>query len=148
MAHHLNDTQKQEILQKAQVICIIGLSPDSSKSSYGVAEFLLSQGKQIVPIYPRGGNILGCRAYISIKEAWEALMAQGRHCDIINIFRKSEALGEVLSEISCLQGIAQEQPCIWVQLGLQNAQAYQIATSCGLMYEEDSCIAIEYQRLC
>lgn len=150
MAIHLPDNQKQEILQNAKVIVIVGLSPDASKASYQVASFLLEKGYEIVPIYPKGGYILGKQAYISLKEAFIAMAAKGLQCDIINVFRKSEALLEVVNSICALDGLSsfdKNKLCVWVQLGLQNKEAAQIAKNNGLAYEEDSCIKLEYQRI-
>ena len=55
----INDTQKAQILAQSKVIVIIGLSPDPTKPSHRVAAYLQEQGYSIIPIYPKGGEILG-----------------------------------------------------------------------------------------
>ncbi len=197
-AAHLSDEKKREILQNAKTIMIVGLSPDTSKPSYHVASFLLGKGYDIIPIYPKGGEILGKKAYTSLKEAHIEMAKRGLQCDIIDIFRKSEALPLVVSEICEIWGLESSikdscvkqseiargldssdchikhseisnteskkdfsptaqndkiletfntKPCIWVQLGLQNTEAAKIAKQHGLLYEEDSCIKLEYMRI-
>ncbi|WP_295737914.1 CoA-binding protein [uncultured Helicobacter sp.] len=146
----LSDTQKKEILQKAKVIVIIGLSPDSNKPSYQVGEFLLKKGYDIVPIYPKGGEILGKQAYPTLQKAFEALAQKGVKCDIINVFRKSEALGEIMREILSLQNLGSfdlNHLCVWVQLGLHNTESANLAKEHHIAYEEDSCIKLEYLRV-
>lgn len=141
----LNDTQKVQILAQSKTIIIIGLSPDPTKPSHKVAAYLQAQGYTIIPIYPKGGEILGQKAFSTLQECIRALYAQGIHIDIINIFRKSQALPQIAQDIIDL-GIKPQ--CVWVQLGLHNAQAKDMLTRAGIAYEENSCIKLEHQRLC
>ncbi len=99
---HLSDEIKREILQNAKTIMIVGLSPDTSKPSYHVASFLLEKGYDIIPIYPKGGEILGKKAFTSLKEAFIDISKKGVKCDIIDIFRKSEALPLVIRYFTTL----------------------------------------------
>lgn len=146
----LDDRQKREILTSAKTIAIVGLSPDTSKASYEVASFLQHKGYDILPIYPRGGVILGKRAYISLESALQHLAEQGRVCDIINVFRKSEALEEVMREIIALRNLSScdlTHLCVWIQLGLHHTESARLAKEHGIAYEEDSCIQLEYLRV-
>lgn len=148
----MNDFEKTQILQTAKNIAILGLSPDESKESNIVARYLIAQGYNVIPIYPRlpsSGEILGCRAYVRLQEAFsdEALRdscGQSGTIDIINIFRKSEALEAVANEIIALK---HKPKCVWVQLGLRNDSAKAILQNAGILYEEDSCIKLEHKRL-
>lgn len=146
----LTDEEKRSLLQEARVIAIVGLSPDTSKASYEVASFLQQKGYEIVPIYPRGGEILGRQAYTSLESAMQDLAKQGKACDIIDVFRKSEALGEVMREVIALRDISScdlARICVWIQLGLHSVESASLAKAHHIAYEEDSCIALEYVRL-
>ncbi|MGX2984425.1 CoA-binding protein [Helicobacter sp. 23-1048] len=148
----MNDMQKTHILQTAKNIAILGLSPDDGKASNIVARYLIAQGYNVIPIYPRlpeGGEILGRRAYASLQEAFsdESLRdscGQSGTIDILNVFRKSEALEAVASEILALKNAPK---CVWVQLDLHNAKAKEKLQNAGIAYEEDSCIKLEHARL-
>ena len=148
----MNDMQKTYILQTAKNIAMLGLSPDESKASNIVARYLIAQGYNVIPIYPRlpeSGEILGCRAYVSLQEAFSDLAlrdscGQGGTIDILNVFRKSEALESVASEILALK---HKPKCVWVQLDLHNAKAKEKLQNAGIVYEEDSCIKLEHRRL-
>lgn len=141
----LNDTQKAQILAQSKVIVIIGLSPDLTKPSHRVAAYLQEQGYSIIPIYPKGGEILGQEAFPTLQKCALSLHAQNIDIDIINIFRKSEALPQIAQEILELK---LKPKCVWVQLGLHNTVANAMLTQAGIAYEEDSCIKLEHQRLC
>lgn len=148
----MNDIEKKQILENAKNIAILGLSPDESKASNIVARYLIAQGYNVIPIYPRlpsGGEILGCRAYASLQEAFSDLAlekscGQGGTIDILNVFRKSEALEAVANEIIALKN---PPKCVWVQLDLYNEKAKEILQNAGIVYEEDSCIKLEHRRL-
>ena len=139
----MQDLTKIEVLKRAKNIAILGLSPDESKASNAVAKYLLAQGYNIIPIYPKippNGEILGKKAFSNLQEAFR----QNAKIDILNIFRKSEALEEIAQEIIALEN---KPKCVWVQLGLSNERAKEILTSSKIIYEENSCIKIEHKRL-
>lgn len=153
MPCHLDDETKKRLLEQSKTIAIIGLSTDPDKPSHRVARYLQEQGYTIIPIHPKASEILGCRAFASLQECALALHEQGRAIDIIDVFRKSDALPQVAQEILALQNLPATQPfvqlpaCVWVQLGLESQQAGELLTRAGIAYEEDSCIKLEHQRL-
>ncbi|WP_297811723.1 CoA-binding protein [uncultured Helicobacter sp.] len=140
----MQDSKLRTILKESKVIAVLGLSPEQTKPSHKVARFLQEKGYKILPIYPKGGEILGECAYTSIKEVFEAQNKVGLQIDILNVFRKSEALLEVAREVLEL---ANPPKCVWVQLGLQNAQARKMLENTKIMYVENLCIKLEYERL-
>lgn len=142
----MQDFEKKQLLQKAKNVAILGLSLDESKASNVVARYLIAQGFNVIPIYPRAnGEILGRKAYASLQEAFsdEALSECGE-IDILNVFRKSEALQAVANEVLRLKN---KPKCVWVQLGLFNENAKAICENAGILYEENSCIKLEFERL-
>lgn len=136
----MQDSKLREILQESKTIAVLGLSPDSSKPSFKVAQFLQNKGYKILPIYPKGGTILGVNAYTSLQEAFEA----EEKIDILNVFRKSEALFGIAQEVLMLKNPPQ---CVWVQLGLHCASAKEALENAGITYVENLCIKLEYERL-
>ena len=136
----MQDSKLREILQESKTIAVLGLSPDSSKPSCKVAQFLQNIGYKILPIYPKGGTILGVNAYTSLQEAFEA----EEKIDILNVFRKSEALFGIAQEVLMLKNPPQ---CVWVQLGLHCASAKEALENAGIAYVENLCIKLEYERL-
>lgn len=140
----LQDSKLQAILKQSKVIAVLGLSPETNKPSHRVAQFLQDKGYKILPIYPKGGEILGEKAYSSLQEAFEAQRQAGASIDILNVFRKSEALPQVAREVLELKNPPQ---CVWVQLGLENTQAKEMLKNAKILYVENLCIKLEYERL-
>ena len=130
----------QKILENSQKIAILGLSSDPTKASNVVAKYLKEKGYIIIPIHPKGGEILGIKAYTSMQEAFR----YETNIDILNIFRKSEILLEVAQEILTLPYFPK---CVWVQLGLSNKEAKDLLETNKIIYFENACIKIEHQRI-
>lgn len=140
------DSALRDLLQDAPTIVVVGLSPQPDRPSHEVAEYLQQHGLRTIPVNPvvaaAGGRILGERVYASVTEAAAALRAEGLEVDIVDCFRKSEAIGPIADE-----AIAVGARCLWMQLGVHNAEAAAKAERAGLVVVQDACIKIEHRRL-
>jgi hypothetical protein len=125
-----------DILTESKTIAVVGLSPDSSKTSHYVAKHMQEAGYKIYPIYPKGDEILGEKVYRSLSEIEDDI-------DIVNVFRKSEALGEVVDEVIKKGNVK----TIWAQLGVINNDAICRAKEAGFKAVQNRCIKIEYNNL-
>ena len=52
----------------ASTIAIVGLSSNSMRPSYGVAEYLINAGFEVIPVNPREQEVLGLHCYASLAE--------------------------------------------------------------------------------
>lgn len=134
-----NPTEQQikQILQESKVIAVVGLSPKPDRTSYQVAQALQDRGYRILPVNPvaAGSVILGERCLGSLGEAGESI-------DIVNVFRRSELTVPVAEEAAKVRART-----IWLQLGIYNEQAAQIAERAGLRVIMDRCIKVDAARL-
>ena len=126
-----NDEIK-DILKNSKTIAVVGLSKDPNKTSYSVALYLKQSGYKIIPVNPSGGEILGEKVYTNLKDIPEKI-------DIVNVFRKPEAIAEVIDE-----AIEVKPDIIWLQLGLCNNEAAQKAREKGIKVVMNKCIKIEH----
>ncbi|WP_229932970.1 CoA-binding protein [Campylobacter majalis] len=124
-----------EILKNIQKIAIVGLSPDESKASNMVAKYLLHNGYDIYPVYPKYDEILGCKSYKNLSDIKDKI-------DICVMFRKGEYANDLIHEV-----IKCAIPTLWLQLGITNQNAKQIAADNAINFIQDKCIKIELQRL-
>lgn len=129
----------KELLNSVKCVGIVGLSPDSTKDSNMVARFLLESNFKIVPIYPKGDEILGQKVFKTIKEALES-----NDIDTLVVFRKSEVINEVADEILSSNKLPK---LVWLQLGIQNEQARKTLESKGIKVVENKCIKIELNKI-
>jgi predicted CoA-binding protein len=148
MIHTANatDSALRDLLQSSPTIVVVGLSPQPDRPSHEVAAYLQQQNLRIIPVNPvvaaAGDQILGERVYASITEAAAGLAAEGLEVDIVDCFRKSEAMGPIAEE-----AVHVGARCLWLQLGVVNAEAAAVAEKAGLMVVQDACIKIEHRRL-
>jgi uncharacterized protein len=131
----MNDTQIAELLRNAKTIAIVGLSNNRMRPSFGVSRFLQRQGYRIIPVNPNQTEVLGERAYASVRDVPDDL-------DIIDIFRRSEKVPEVVDD-----AVQKGTRCIWMQEGIVNDPAARKAESAGIPVVMNRCILKEMARL-
>jgi predicted CoA-binding protein len=133
-----------QILNDSKNIAVVGLSDKPDRASHGVAQYLQEHGYRIVPVNPSyaGQQILGETVYASLQEAADALAANGRGIDIVDCFRKSEDIPPLARD-----AIAIRAGCLWMQLGIENQPAADLARAAGLDVVMDHCIKIEHRVL-
>ena len=133
-----------QILNESKTIAIVGLSNKPDRASYGVAEYLQGHGYQIIPVNPSyaGQTILGERVCATLQEAADTLATSGRRIDIVDCFRKSEDSPPIARE-----AIAVRAGCLWMQLGIENQAAADLARAAGLDVVVNHCIKIEHRSL-
>lgn len=120
------------ILQNAGNIAVVGLSDKSDRTSYMVAQALQNNGYRIIPVNPAAsGEILGEKVYAALKDIPEPV-------DIVNVFRRSEYTPEVARE-----AVEIGANVLWLQLGIESDEAYEIASQGGLTVIMDRCIKVE-----
>ena len=126
----------EEILRSAKTIAVVGASPDPGRPSYGVTAYLQRAGYRVIPVNPRaGGNVLGQRCLASLAELEEPV-------DLVDVFRRSEACGEVAREAAAIGAGA-----LWLQLGVVSVEARGVAEEAGMDYVEDACTAVVHRHL-
>jgi uncharacterized protein len=131
----MNDTQVTELLREAKTIAVVGLSSNRMRASFGVARFLQRQGYRIIPVNPNETEILGERAYACLRDVPDDV-------DIVNIFRRSEKVPDVIDD-----ALQKGTRCIWMQEGVINDTAAQRAESAGIPVVMNRCILKELARL-
>jgi len=134
-----DDTAIADILRTTRTIALVGWSPNPARASHGVARFLAARGYRIIPVNPgqAGQVVLGETVRASLAEISDPV-------DMVDIFRRSEAVLPVVQEaLAALPGLK----TVWMQLGVENADAAALAEARGLQVVQNRCPAIEIPRL-
>ena len=118
-----------QILEESKTIAVVGLSSKPDRPSHEVAEYLQRQGYRIVPVNPAyaGDDILGETVYANLQDAADALAPLGQRIDVVDCFRKSEDIPPLARD-----AIAIRASCLWMQLGVENQAAADLARAAGL----------------
>jgi len=133
-----------QILQESKTIAVVGLSNKPDRASHEVAEYLQQQGYRIVPVNPSyaGQQILGETVHATLQDAADALAPHGQRIDIVDCFRKAEDIPPLARD-----AIAIRAGCLWMQLGIENQSAADLARAAGLEAVMDHCLKIEHKAL-
>ena len=123
-----------EILKNYRTIAVVGISENSYRASNGVSMYMMKKGYGIIPVNPNYDQVLGLKCFNSLSEI-------NGDVDIVNIFRRSDKVLPVVEEAIKINARA-----IWMQLGVINDQAAQLALDAGLKVVMDLCIKIEHAR--
>ena len=130
-----NPDRITELLNTAKTIAVVGLTDSPLRPSYGVSHYMRSQGYRIIPVNPNIEEWEGERAYASLLDVPEKI-------DIVNIFRRPDAVPAVVE-----QAIQIKAPAIWMQEGVVHGQAAAAARRAGIFVVMDLCILKEHRRL-
>lgn len=124
-----------EILKRYKQIAVVGLSPDPSRPSFGVTQYMISAGYEIVGVRPKEKTLLGRPCYPSLSEVPKPI-------EIVNVFRANEFIPEIVDEAIKIGAKA-----LWLQLGVFHVEAEKKAKEAGLLVVSDACILVEHRRL-
>ncbi|EBF5203273.1 TPA: CoA-binding protein [Listeria monocytogenes] len=125
----------QQILKKAKVIAVVGLSDKPDRTSYRVSKIMQQAGYKIIPVNPNADEILGEKAVKRLTDIEE-------HVDIVNVFRRSEFLPEIAEAFDQI-----DADVFWAQLGIANQEAFDFLTEKGYPTVMDYCIKVAYQEM-
>ena len=123
-----------QLLASAHTIAVVGLSSKKFRPSFGVAQYLKSQGYRIFPVNPNETEILGEKSYARLEDI-------ALKIDIVDIFRRSELVPEVVESAIRIGARA-----VWMQEGVINETSAERARAAGLLVVMDRCIAKELHK--
>jgi len=123
-----------DLLQSSKTIAVVGLTDTPTRPSYGVSHYMQSQGYRIIPVNPNIQQWEGQKAYPSLLEVPEKI-------DIVNVFRRPDAVPEVVE-----QAIQIKAPAIWMQEGVVHQEAAEKARQAGIFVVMDRCILKEHAK--
>ena len=116
-------------------VAVIGMSKNEGKAAHYVPKYLSQQGYNIMPINLTADQILERKSYHSIEEVNQPI-------DIVAVFRPSDQVLPVVQ-----QAIKKKPKVIWLQEGIHNAEAEELARKAGIQVVFNRCMLAEHQRL-
>lgn len=134
-----SDASLKDVLKRCKRIAVVGVSTNPVRPSYFVARYLTLKGFDLVPVSPahQGARLFGAEVVSSLSDI------KG-HVDMVDIFRRSEAVPDIVD-----QALAAfpDLKAVWMQIGVQHAEAAAKAQARGVTVIQNLCPKIEYQRL-
>lgn len=136
MANYDEDRIPQ-ILKESRKIAVVGISDKPERDSYRVAKYLKAHGYEILPVNPVLESWDGQTVYKSLLD-----IPEGTGVDVVDIFRKSEAVPPIVEE-----SIRIRPRAVWLQEGVVNEEAAETAKKGGLLVVMDRCMMKEHGKL-
>jgi predicted CoA-binding protein len=130
-----NDDQLRKLLTEARTIAMVGASSTPDKPSHGIMKKMLAAGYRVIPVNPRETEVLGQKAYPSLREIPEKV-------DIVDVFRRAEDTPSIADE-----AVAIKAQAIWLQSGISNEETARRAAAGGVVVVMDACIGVEHALL-
>src|SRR5262249_55250255 len=132
-----SDAKLRSILQRVKTIAMVGASSNWNRPSYFVMKYLQGKGYRVIPVNPgiAGQTLLGETVYASLREIPEPV-------DMVDVFRPARDAPAIAED-----AIAISAKVVWMQLGIRNASAAEIAEKAGIEVVMNRCPKIEFGRL-
>ena len=134
-----DDAYIADILRAVRTIAVIGASANPVRPSYFVTKYLVAKGYEVWPVNPgrAGGEIADLPAYAKLADCPAVP-------DMVDVFRRADALPGIVEEIEALPG---PPKVVWLQLGIRDDAVAARLEKRGIAVVQDRCPKIEYARL-
>ena len=117
---------------KAKRIVVFGMSDDPDRPSHGIGSYLLSHGYEVIPVNPNHAEVRHHKCYARLSDVPGPI-------DLVNVFRRPEFCADVTRE-----AIAAGAKGVWLQSGIRNEEARELAEQAGIDFVQDRCIMVEH----
>jgi predicted CoA-binding protein len=118
----------RSIYEQTETIAVVGASSDPRKAAHRIPRYLQSQGFRIIPVSPKGGEILGEHVYTTLSEVKEPI-------DVVDVFRPAEEAPRIARDAAAIGA-----KVLWLQTGIVSEEAEQVARDAGMRVVMDRCM--------
>ncbi|MFC4404474.1 CoA-binding protein [Gracilibacillus xinjiangensis] len=125
----------RKILTETKTIAVVGLSDNTDRTSYQIAQAMQNAGYRIIPVNPTVNQVLGEKAYPTVLDIEEDF-------ELVNVFRKSIYLEDLAVEIAQTKA-----PYVWMQQGVTSEKACEYLQKHGKSVIMDRCIKVAHAVL-
>ena len=139
MNQNYPDDHLKNVLKRTKRVAVVGVSMNPVRPSYYVARYLSLKGYTVIPVNPghAGKMLFGQTVQARLSDIKDGV-------DMVDIFRRSESVPPIVDEaLEVLPGL----DTVWMQIGVENAEATRKAEARGVTVIQNRCPKIEYQRL-
>ncbi|MHB8547772.1 MAG: CoA-binding protein [Thermoplasmataceae archaeon] len=126
-----------EILKQYRKVAVVGISDKPERDSYRVASYLVNHGFTVYPVNPMFQEWNGIKSYPDLKS-----IPRSEGVEIVDVFRKAETVLPVASEAADIGA-----KVLWLQEGVVNRDAADLAKKKGLTVVMDRCMMKEISRI-
>jgi predicted CoA-binding protein len=131
-----SEEQLAEIVRGAKTVVVLGAKDetDPEAAAFTIPQSVQARGLRVIPVNPKLQRALGETAYPS-------LGAVPDRADILDVFRRSDAIGAIADEVLALP--TDRRPAVfWMQTGIRNDEAAEKLAQAGIRVVQDRCLSV------
>ena len=126
--------EPKDVLERYRTVAVVGASTEAGKPAHDIPAQLQAAGFRVIPVNPTAGEVLGERAYPSLRDVPEPV-------EVVDVFRPADEAPEIAR-----QAVEVGAKALWLQLRITSDDARRIAEDAGIDYVEDRCMGAERRR--
>ena len=135
MSEERSEDDYRDIYGRVKTIAVVGASSDPSKAAFAIPRYLKSQGFRIIPVNPKGGELLGEPVRTSLGEIDEPV-------DAVDVFRPADETPDIARQAAAIGA-----KVLWLQEGIHSDEAQRIAEEAGMTFVSDRCMGETHWQL-
>ena len=135
MSEERSEADYRDIYGRVKTIAVVGASSDPSKAAFAIPRYLKSQGFRIIPVNPKGGELLGEPVRTSLGEIDEPV-------DAVDVFRPADETPDIARQAAAIGA-----KVLWLQEGIHSDEAQRIAEEAGMAFVSDRCMGETHWQL-
>ncbi|MFC5136529.1 MULTISPECIES: CoA-binding protein [Haloferacaceae] len=136
----ITDDAGLERALSTETIAVVGCSTNEEKAAHRIPAYLQRHGYRVIPVNPFADEVLGEPAYDELADVDEEV-------DVVNVFRPSEEVPEILEAVRDRHAERGDAGIAWLQLGISHDEAAAAAEAEGIDVIQDRCMKVEHGRL-
>jgi predicted CoA-binding protein len=136
----LSDAEALETARTTQVVAVVGMTDGSKpgRPSFDIPKMVQARGIRVLPVNPLIKEALG-------EPAVARLADLGVVPDMVNVFRRPEAIPELTDELLALP--PEKRPkTVWLQTGISHPESEARLEAAGYRVVSDKCLGVLVAR--
>ena len=130
----MNEPDTIQKIFDLKTIAVVGMSPKPERPSHYVSMYMKENGYTIIPVNPGHNEIAGMKCYPSLSDSPHPV-------DIVDVFRRPEYVPPITEATINIGAKA-----LWLQDGVINEEAAQLAEKAGLMVVMNDCMLRQHRK--
>jgi predicted CoA-binding protein len=136
----LSDAEALEVARTAQVVAVVGMTDGSKpgRPSFEIPQMLQERGIRVLPVNPLIKEALGLPAVAHLADLT-------LKPDVVDIFRRAEAIPEIADELLALPA-GKRPKTVWLQTGITHPESEARLEAAGYQVVSDKCLGVLVAR--
>lgn len=136
----LSDQEALQAAREAKIVAVVGMTDGKKpgRASFEIPLMMQQRGIRVIPVNPLISEALGEKAVAELKDL--AVVP-----DIVDVFRKPEAIPEIAQALLALPR-EKRAKTVWLQTGISHPESEAALEKGGYQVVSDKCLGVYVSR--